>query len=175
MRIISGLYKNRVLKVPKGDSTRPTSAKLRGSIFDILQNQIEGKSFLDLFAGSGSMGIEALSRGASTALFIEKDRGAAMCIKENLLALEIEAIVLQMDAWSAVKRLIKDSKQFDIIYIDPPYNLKIGTLLGEIPALLAPGGMIVLEQSKRATIEPSSLKTLDVRHFGDTTVYFLSA
>ncbi len=161
--------------MPKGDSTRPTSAKLRGSIFDILQNQIEGKSFLDLFAGSGSMGIEALSRGASTAVFVEKDRGAAMCIKENLLALQIEAIVLQMDAWSAVKRLIKEGKQFDIIYIDPPYTLKIGSLLGEIPPLLAPGGLIVLEQSKRAIMEASSLKTLDVRHFGDTTIYFLGA
>ncbi|MBS0629535.1 MAG: 16S rRNA (guanine(966)-N(2))-methyltransferase RsmD [Verrucomicrobia bacterium] len=164
-----------MLKIPKGDTTRPTSAKLRGSIFDILQNQIEGKSFLDLFAGSGSMGIEALSRGASLAFFVEKDRAAIHCIKENLTSLQIEATVLQMDAASAVKRLIREGKQFDLIYIDPPYSLSIAPLLGELPPLLAPEGIIILEQSKRAIISASGFNILDVRNFGDTAVYFIGA
>ncbi|NGX26610.1 MAG: Ribosomal RNA small subunit methyltransferase D, partial [Chlamydiae bacterium] len=74
MKILAGKYKNRPLKTPKGDRTRPTASKVRESIFSILQNQIEGARFLDLFAGSGSMGLEALSRGAESAVFIEKNR-----------------------------------------------------------------------------------------------------
>lgn len=174
MRIITGLYKNRVLKTPKGETTRPTSSKLRGSIFDILQNQIEGRSFLDLFAGSGSMGIEALSRGASSATFVEKDRVAANCIRENLAMLQIEAELLQNDAVSILKRFIKNNRQFDIIYIDPPYALNIEPLLGEISQILAPEGVIILEQNKKAKIGASGLNLVDERHFGDTTVYFFS-
>lgn len=172
MRIITGLYKNRVLKTPKGDTTRPTSDKVRGSIFNILQNQIEGRTFLDLFAGSGSMGIEALSRGAASATFVEKERRAVQCIKENLESLQIEAEVFATDALSAVKRLIKASRQFDLIYIDPPYALDIEPLLELVQPILAPEGTLILEQSKRAKIEPNGLKQVDERHFGDTVIYF---
>lgn len=174
MKIITGLYKNRVLKTPKGETTRPTSSKLRGSIFDILQNQIEGRSFLDLFAGSGSMGIEALSRGASSATFVEKDRAAASCIRENLKTLQIEATVIQADATSAVKRFIKNQTQFDLIYIDPPYALHIEPLLGEISQILAPEGIVIVEQSKRSKVEAPRLNLVDERHFSDTTVFFFS-
>jgi 16S rRNA (guanine(966)-N(2))-methyltransferase RsmD len=172
MRIITGLYKNRVLKTPKGDSTRPTSDKVRGSIFNILQNQIEGRTFLDLFAGSGSMGIEALSRGAASATFVEKERRAVHCIQENLESLQIEAEILGIDALSAIKRLTKANRQFDLIYIDPPYALDIEPLLEIVQPILAPEGMVILEQSKRAKIEAKGLKLVDERHFGDTTVYF---
>lgn len=172
MHIISGLYKNRVLKTPKNDTTRPTSAKLRGSIFNILQNQIEDLTFLDLFAGSGSMGIEALSRGAGSATFVEKNKAAAACIRENLSALQIDATVIQADVAIALKRFIKNKARFDIIYIDPPYALAIDPLLEEIEQVLSPDGLIILEQSKKALINTSALKLLDTRSFGDTTVYF---
>ncbi len=175
MRILSGLYKNRELKTPKGQKTRPTTSKIRGSVFDILQNQIQDVHFLDLFAGSGGMGIEALSRGAASATFVERDRAAASCIRENLQTLEIKAPLLQTDALTALRRLAKQNASFDIIYIDPPYDLNILTLLEHIPPLLAPQGLIILEQSKRTSIKTSSLTQIDERHFGDTSLYFFEA
>jgi len=118
------------------------------------------------------MGIEALSRGASSATFVERDRGAVHCIKENLASLQIEAEVFGSDAISSVKRLNKAGRQFDLIYIDPPYALDIEPLLEIIPTILAPEGMVILEQSKRAKIEAKVLKLVDERHFGDTVIYF---
>ncbi len=172
MRILSGLYKNRQLKTPKGAKTRPTSSKTRGSVFDILQNRIDEAHFLDVFAGSGSMGIEALSRGAKSAVFIERDRLAAGCIRENLTNLGLTATVLQSDAESALKRLVKQKKQFDIIYIDPPYTLDIKPLLEKIPPLLAEGAVAILEQSKRTEIDFPLLELIEKRNIGDTTLYF---
>ena len=172
MKILAGKYKNRPLKTPKGDRTRPTASKVRESIFSILQNQIEGARFLDLFAGSGSMGLEALSRGAESAVFIEKNRLAASCIRENLAKLGIIASVLQQDAQTALKRLTKEKEQFDIIYIDPPYSLDILPLLEKIPPLLASDGIVILEQSKKAEIDFSLLEKIEERHFGDTTLHF---
>lgn len=171
MKVISGIYKNRQLKTPKGDRTRPTSSKVRGSVFDILQGEIEGARFLDLFAGSGSMGIEALSRGAKSAVFVEKDRNAANCIRENLNALGIDAKLLQLDAQVAVKKLQKLGEVFDLIYVDPPYALDVGPLLEKLPTLLAENGLILLEQGKRAKISADHLELVDERHFGDTTLF----
>ncbi len=172
MRILSGIYKNRILKAPKGEKTRPTLAKVRGSVFDILQNQIHNTSFLDLFAGSGSIGIEALSRGAKSATFVEKDRAAASCIRDNLKALQIDARLFQTDAASSIKRLIKEGLIFDIIYIDPPYALEITPILEKASELLSEGGMIILEQGKNTKIETPLLKKTDERSFGDTLLFF---
>ena len=173
MKILAGQYKNRLLKTPKGSTTRPTSSKVRGSVFDILQHQIEGARFLDLFAGSGSMGLEALSRGADSATFVESNRPAAHCIRDNLATLNIKAPILQMDAKAALKLLTKKQELFDIIYIDPPYDLNVSPLLDLLPPILAPGGLILLEQSKRATIE-TTLAKVDERHFGDTLLIILN-
>ena len=172
MKILSGLYKNRPLKTPRGDKTRPTSSKVRESVFNILQNRIEGARFLDVFAGSGSMGIEALSRGAKKAEFIEWDKQSAACIRENLALLKLHAPIHQQAAEIAFKRLLKDKAQFDIIYIDPPYSLDVTPLLEKIGPLLAPEGILILEQSKRTKIDIPSLKKTDERHFGDTTLHF---
>lgn len=107
MRIIGGKLRNREIKTPKGEKTRPTVAKLRRSFFDMLQDQILQTHFLDLFAGSGAMGIEALSRGAKRATFVEKDRQAFHCIKENLkmLGLEDKADVFFKEAFVAIRYL----------------------------------------------------------------------
>ncbi len=172
MRILAGQYKNREIKTPKGEKTRPTSSKVRGSVFDILQNHIENASFLDLFAGSGAMGLEALSRGAASSTFIEVDRAAADCIRKNLSHLGLSQNLFQQEASTAIKRLIKMGSTFDIIYIDPPYAMEITPFLETLSPLLAKEGILLLEQSKRATVSPKTLTLYDQRHFGDTTLLF---
>lgn len=118
------------------------------------------------------MGIEALSRGASSATFVEHDRNAASCIRENLSALQIEAAVIQADVDAAIKRFIKNKAHFDIIYIDPPYSLPIEPILEQIPQILSPEGIAILEQGKKAHVEAPQLQQLDRREYGDTTIYF---
>lgn len=125
MHIFSGIYKSRKILSPKGEETRPTSGRLREALFNICQSQIEGTSFLDLFAGSGAMGLEALSRGAKEATFVDNSRESIRCIEANLSALGIEksSRVIYSDVFEAVKKLAKQGISFDIIYADPPYAL----------------------------------------------------
>lgn len=175
MRIISGAYKNRILASPKGLTTRPTSEKLRGALFNICQSYVEGAAFLDLFAGSGAMGIEALSRGAENATFIDGDREAIRCIQENLRALHIQekAHLLKGDVFEKLERLIKQGQQYDIVYADPPYDAltifegeKVSfssrvVLMIDRSQLLKPGGMLFVEDSKEA--QPSDLKMQNLK------------
>lgn len=172
MYILSGKFKGLRLKTPKSDKTRPTLAKVRGSVFDILQNQIQDAKFLDLFAGSGAMGIEAVSRGAKQATFVEKDRKAAFCIRENLQTCRVEAKVFQTDCENAIKRFADKKERFDIIYVDPPYTLPIESILENLPSILEENGLILLEQSKKTKILAPKLQQVDERNFGDTTIYF---
>ena len=171
MKILSGLYKNHAIVSPKGSKTRPTSSKMRGSVFNILQHEIDGAHFLDLYAGSGAMGLEALSRGAASATFVDKDKEATRCIRQNLKALGIDAQVIQSDAISALKRL---KSPFDIIYIDPPYELTIEPLLEKIGDHLFKNGTILVEQSSRVTLHVKSLHLMDKRLFGDSALYFFT-
>ncbi len=122
LRIISGKFKNHRLHVPKGNVTRPTSALVRSAVFNILQCSIEDAHVLDLCAGSGAMGLEALSRGANHVTFVEKERFGAESIKKNieLLGCQSQAKVYMRDAFAALKQLSSD--KFDLIYIDPPYD-----------------------------------------------------
>lgn len=171
MRILAGIYKNRILASPKGSQTRPTSSKMRASVFNILQNQIEGAHFLDLFAGSGAMGLEALSRGAASATFIERDREATRCIQQNLKTLDAEGTVIKADVTTGLKRL---DQTYDIIYIDPPYDLDISSLIEILPKLLSEEGIILLEQRKQVEINGIGLQLFDKRLFGDSVLYFFS-
>ncbi len=127
LHIIGGKFKNRRLHSPKGDCTRPTSALLRGAVFNMLQGSIENARFLDVCAGTGAMGLEALSRGASEAVFIEKDRHASQCIKSNLTELQEDkhAVVYGADALAILKKLSEKNERFHVIYIDPPYEAKV--------------------------------------------------
>jgi 16S rRNA (guanine966-N2)-methyltransferase len=174
MRVLAGQFKGRELKSPKGDKTRPTSSKVKESLFNIVRDRIEEALFLDLFAGSGSMGIEALSRGAKGAYFVERDREAAACIKKNLENLETEGHVLQMDAFIAIKHLEKQGLVFNLIYVDPPYALGITDLLGRLTPLLGKEGLLMVEQSKRAQLDEVALRKVDERTFGDTVIYFFA-
>lgn len=124
MQIITGTYKSRKILAPKGVNTRPTSGRLRETLFNICRN-IEGVEFLDLFAGSGAMGLEALSRGAKHATFIDNSRESIRCIQSNLLAFGInrEGDVIDGDVFEAMKKLAKKDRRYDLIYADPPYAI----------------------------------------------------
>ncbi len=121
LRVFAGEFKGRTIKTPKTQHLRPTIGKIRQAIFNICQNRVQNAYFLDLFAGSGAMGIEALSQGASFAAFVENHHNQAQMIQENLHALELDnkALIIQKDIFVALDLL---QHTFDIVYIDPPYH-----------------------------------------------------
>lgn len=127
LRVIAGQYKNQTLRTPKSGATRPTAGSLRERVFNICQNRIEEASFLDIFAGSGAMGIEAMSRGAGSATFIDSSREACKCIQANLSKLQLTSTVqlLSGDALLMLKKLSMEKRRFDIIYVDPPYGVTL--------------------------------------------------
>lgn len=122
MRVIAGKARSLPLQTVPGEGTRPTTDRIKETLFNILQPRIGGCSFLDLFAGSGAIGIEALSRGASSAIFVEKNKKACTCIRRNLsfTKLEESGKLLEMDAMQAL-RVLEGQAVFDIIFMDPPY------------------------------------------------------
>ncbi|OGP92080.1 MAG: 16S rRNA (guanine(966)-N(2))-methyltransferase RsmD [Deltaproteobacteria bacterium RBG_16_47_11] len=124
MRIISGISKGRRLATPKSQAVRPTSDRVKESIFNILGDEVEGKVVLDLFAGTGNLGIEALSRGARKALFVEKGRQALMLIQRNLsqLGMRGQSEILPKDVNRAIGILRERGESFDLILMDPPYE-----------------------------------------------------
>lgn len=123
MQIIGGKLRGQKLTAPEGNSTRPTSSRLREALFNIVQSYIENASFLDLYAGSGAMGLEALSRGAERATFVDNGREALICIKANAKHLKAEdkSTILNGDVFRMLEMLAKKT-QFDIIYADAPYS-----------------------------------------------------
>ena len=150
MRVIGGEFRSRVLKTVPGLDVRPTPDRLRETLFNILSPRIEGAMFADIYAGSGSVGIEALSRGASRAIFVEQNRAAANVIRENLRTLRIDprAELLQSRASIALPNV-----RADIVFLDPPYEAtqeyqKSLVTLGENPAALIPSLIIVQHFAK---------------------------
>lgn len=177
MRIISGKYKNLALKSPAGMETRPTSSRMRESVFNILQSIVDGARFLDLFAGSGAMGLEALSRGASHATFVDASRDAARAIQENITKLNVrdQTTLLSGDCLKMLPRLLQLGSGYDIIYIDPPYDSPLTSQLLEAidqSELINPGGILFLEESK--DFKPPTLSKLTFvksRKMGRSTLY----
>ena len=124
MRVIAGTARSLPLKTPEGMDTRPTTDRIKETLFNMLQTYIPDCVFVDIFSGSGGIGIEALSRGASQAVFVEQNRKAAACIEENLnhTHLREKAVVMSKDVMTAL-RILEDKKQaFDYIFMDPPYG-----------------------------------------------------
>ncbi|MCC5832395.1 MAG: 16S rRNA (guanine(966)-N(2))-methyltransferase RsmD [Chlamydiales bacterium] len=163
MQIIGGKHKKRKLYAPKTTEVRPTSAQLRETVFNICQQQIEGARFLDLFAGSGAIGLEALSRGAAHTTFVERGRPALAAIKRNLSLLgeQERATLIAGDVLAQIPLL---NGPFDLIYIDPPYGKGLGAkALEAIDAhkTLAEGGTVFIEDS---SFEEPSLKRLVLKH-----------
>jgi len=158
-RILSGRGKGRRLKTPRGERTRPTAARVKQTLFDILQPELPGCRFLDAFAGGGAVGLEALSRGASGVVMTDISRDAVRAMHENVEALgaEGEVQVFQQDARVALPALADAGHRFDIVYLDPPYDSPLyERLLDELAEgrLLQPEGLVVLEHfHKRAVPE----------------------
>jgi 16S rRNA (guanine(966)-N(2))-methyltransferase RsmD len=151
MRVIGGIYRGRRLRTAGGRSVRPTSDRLRETLFNILAPRIEGVRFLDICAGSGAVGIEALSRGAATITLIELSRQACGVIAANLTELGIttrEAMTINGDARTAIKRLEREFRQFDVVFFDPPYASELYSgVMNQLGSgiLLAAGAIVVVE------------------------------
>src|SRR5713226_1567780 len=160
MRVVGGKYRSRALRSLKGLALRPTSDRLRETLFNILGPSIEGARFVDLFAGTGAVGIEAMSRGASEAFFIEKHAPAVALIRKNLESLEVPsriATVLKADALSALEQLAASRNHgalpFDYVFLDPPYAAasdydRVLVFLGTMP-LLTQDARVIAEHSSK--------------------------
>jgi 16S rRNA (guanine966-N2)-methyltransferase len=154
--------------MPKGAGTRPTADRVREALFSML-GDLSGARVLDLYAGSGALGIEALSRGADSAVFVERDRGAASVIERNLADLGLEQRVICDDA---LRFIARGQGVFDVVFCDPPYDSGpriAGTLAERLPALLADNARIVTESDKRNPLE-LSFPLVRERSYGDTRI-----
>ncbi|MFZ0043055.1 MAG: 16S rRNA (guanine(966)-N(2))-methyltransferase RsmD [Solirubrobacteraceae bacterium] len=171
MRVIAGEYGGRELVAPKGRATRPTSDRVREALFSIL-GDIGGARVLDLYAGSGALGIEALSRGAAQATFVDSARGAIAAIRRNLEALGVEAEVVSQPASAFLERARRNARQYDLLFLDPPYRLasSLGRdLTVALAAVLAPDARVVAESDRRSPLA-LELEELDHRRYGDTLI-----
>jgi 16S rRNA (guanine966-N2)-methyltransferase len=161
MRVIAGQFRSRTLHAPQGLDTRPTSDRLRETLFNILAPRMENAVFLDLYAGSGAVGIEALSRGAHEAVFVERAEVAMKAIRGNLAVLGIKGgyALEARSVSSALKRLAESGRKADIVFLDPPYaevkeyELALGLLGGDCRSVLAGQAIVVAEHEKRRELE----------------------
>jgi 16S rRNA (guanine(966)-N(2))-methyltransferase RsmD len=171
MRVVAGRHGGRTLVAPRGSATRPTSDRVREALFSILAS-VEGARVLDLFAGSGALGIEALSRGAAHATFVDSAEAAVASIRRNLEELGERAVVLRMPVLRALACSPVDAGQYDLVFLDPPYRLA-GSLGPELsPALsplLAPQARVVVESDRRDPLI-LELPLLRERQYGDTLI-----
>lgn len=179
MRVIGGKAKGHRFKVPKGGGVRPTAGRVKESLFNILPHDLAGLKILDLFAGSGNLSVEALSRGAAQALLVDLSRNAATTIRQNLrtLGLAHRAQVWSASALQAIRRLARRGETFDLVFVDPPYEkgwtAKILAALAR-EGLLRENGMVIAEHSVREEIQESygSLVREDHRRYGSTVLSF---
>ena len=168
MRIIAGSHKGRRLVAPKGLDTRPTGDRVREAAFNLI-GPVDGAAVLDLFAGSGAMGLEALSRGAERAVFVESDRDAVRAIEANLDTLGLRAAVLRADAVRALADEAAAGRRYDLVLVDPPYRMLadlIPRLQRHLAAVLEPGGLVVLESDAREEPEVDGLAVRTSRRYG---------
>jgi len=165
MRIIAGRFRSRTLEAPAGLGTRPTSDRLRETLFNVLAPRIEGARFLDLFAGSGAVGLEALSRGAASVEFVERAPAALIVLKKNLAPLGIEqGFRIHGAAVGAVLRKMKPATSnpdaaFDVVFLDPPYDgaaeyaNTLGLLGGDAGGLLADEALVIAEHRRKEKLD----------------------
>lgn len=177
MRIISGEWKGRRLKAIKGNQIRPTSDKVKGAIFNILGDKVLGSKTLDLFAGTGSLSLEALSRGAAQAVLVEKNRKAWEIIGENLQMTGVQDRVrlYHMDAFIFLKQ---QHEKYDLIFVDPPYGQGLtDRILSSVKnsIILNPAGVVILEtaSNEKITDDLGLLEIRIIKEYGDTKIWFL--
>lgn len=190
MKIATGALRGRSLETPKNADVRPTTEMCRQALFNICQHLIDDSAFLDLFAGSGAMGIEALSRGAKSSTFVDSNSNCIKCIKSNLEKLDLTKAsrVIHGDVLDAIKRLGKQDRKYDIIYVDPPYHdkhdktpplsLRVVTTLDDLASenhnLLTPHGLLFVEDAIEIDVSQNPLRSLTlkgIRHLGRSVLH----
>ncbi len=175
MRVTGGIFRGRTIRSTPGMAARPTTDKVRQSIFNILRNDIEETDFLDLFAGSGSMGIEALSRGANSAVFVESGYHQAECIKGNVHSLDLKPELIKSDYKAACRLLAEAGRTFDIIFADPPYEKYSLDEIAEIVLqydLLRPEGFLIIEHIGGQVMKKDLVVLIKRQKYGQTEVSF---
>ncbi|MGE5691624.1 MAG: 16S rRNA (guanine(966)-N(2))-methyltransferase RsmD [Pseudomonadota bacterium] len=169
MRIIAGSRKGHRIQAPKGTDTRPTGDRVREAAFNLI-GPVDGAEVLDLYAGSGAMGLEALSRGAARVTFVEADRGACRAIDANLEKLRLSgARVVQADAVRALAAEVSSGRRYDLVLVDPPYGDLAGVLPSldrYLPPLLGADGLVVVESSSREEPDLPALTLRTSRRYG---------
>lgn len=172
MRIVGGRLSGRRLRAPAGRATRPTPDRVREALFSILST-VEGARVLDLFAGSGALAIEALSRGAEEATLVDSSPAATAAIRANLEALGLTAEVHRQRAAAFLERACARARHYDLVFVDPPYRLApaLGRELSTaLTPVLAPGARVVAESDRREPLDLDPLERLDERRYGDTLI-----
>ena len=170
LRIVAGEWGGRRIESPPGRGTRPTADRVREALFSILGERVAGARVLDLFAGSGALGLEALSRGGSSATFVERDERVAALLRRNIAGLGAEGRVERADAVAFLAASAGET--YDIVFLDPPYSSasRLGERLSQrLPAVLREDSLIVTESDKRAPL-PLDLPLVDERAYGDTRI-----
>lgn len=174
MRIITGSARGCKLKTPKGMETRPTADRIKESLFNILQGKIAGKRILDIFAGTGNLGLEALSRGAAEAVFVDKATAALISENAEHTHLAAKSKIMRADALAALLKMAAQKQQFDLIFCDPPYRRglweKVLQFIDEND-ILAPGGLVIVEHGRDENQLPSLQRLSRYRNetYGSTT------
>jgi 16S rRNA (guanine(966)-N(2))-methyltransferase RsmD len=182
MRVISGSARGRKLKSPKSSETRPIMDRVKTALFDILAPEIMGMRILDLFAGTGAVGIEALSRGAESATFIERSPEAWRLVRENLALTNLSdrAEILRTDAFAYLQQASATGRRFDLVYVAPPQYVNMATQALtqlDISPLTEPDGLVIVQihPQERAELDALTLKRLrryDERRYGSTLLLF---
>lgn len=171
MRVIAGAYRGRELVAPRGRATRPTSDRVREALFSILAD-VGGARVLDLFAGSGALGIEALSRGAAEATLVDSSEAAIDAVRRNLQTLGIDAQVARQPALRFLQAARRHARQYDLVFLDPPYR-QASTLGRELTSALTPilaaDARVVAESDHRSPLG-LGLELIDERRYGDTLI-----
>ena len=176
MRIISGTARGRTIVAPAGERTRPTQDKVRESLFNIIRWDVMDARVLDLFAGTGALSLESLSRGAKRAVLIDTDRAACEAIKKNIAACRMEdrARLLARDYRQAMDQLAREGEKFDVVFLDPPYRMEnTGEMCAELydKGLLADAFLLVVEHKRGlAPLVDERFEAFDQRNYGDTQI-----
>ena len=173
LRIISGKFGGRTIQAPDGELTHPMGDRVRGSLFSIIGDEITDAEVLDVFAGTGSLGLESLSRGAKYSTFIERDRVASKILAENIASLGLgeQARAIQIGASTWIEK--NQGKKFDIIFADPPYNeLQLSTV-SKLSGMLKPNGLMVLSYPGRGELPTvNGIVVVDNRRYGTAALAF---
>jgi 16S rRNA (guanine966-N2)-methyltransferase len=172
VRIIAGERKGHTILAPRGRETRPTSDRVRENVFNIVAPWVEGARVLDLYAGSGAMGLEALSRGAEAAVFVEADADAVRAIERNLDKLRFTgARVVRADATTGLAQEVTAGRKYDLVLADPPYEMTdFDALARYLPRVLAEDGLLVFETSARVEPMVVGLEVRTSRKYGSTRI-----